>query len=176
MKVDKMAINKCDIINKEVVKLTKSASDAISDITNSRACMQKAVDAMMEGLSSGDFVEQECQVTHRFAPHCYLREIFMPKDAVVIGKIHRTKHFNIILSGEVTVVTPTSRERIKAPHTFISEAGVQKAVFVHEDCRWQTVHITDSTDLDEIEKEVIAKTYGDLIEDGLINKCIGEKQ
>jgi hypothetical protein len=114
--------------------------------------------------------QTECPVTDRFAPGCYLREIFMPKDTYVIGKIHATKHFNIILTGKVTVITAEGMEYIEAPYTFISEAGVQKVVYIHEDCQWQTVHMTDKTDLDEIEKEVIAESYDKLDVDGLIEK------
>ena len=147
----------------------------VDDITVNREIMQQTVKSMLKGIETGDLVEQDCPVTHRFAPHCYLREIFMPKGALVIGKIHKTKHFNILLTGECTVITPDSKERIKAPYTFISEAGVQKAVAVHEDCTWQTVHITESTDLEEIEKEVIAKDYSELTTDGLAKKYIGVK-
>jgi len=160
-------------LNNEVVKCDDK-QNAIN-VTANRESMKKAIDIMVEGIKDGEFTEQECPVTHRFAPHCYLREIFMPKGTLIIGKIHKTEHFNVVLTGEVTVVTPTSRERFKAPHTFISKAGVQKAVAVHEDCIWQTIHITDSTDIDEIEREVIAKSYDDLIEDGLINKLSEEK-
>ena len=50
------------------------------------------------------------------------------------------------------------REDFEAPATFISEAGVQKVVYCHEDTRWQTVHVTNKTDLVEIEKDVIVET------------------
>ena len=129
----------------------------------------------MMGLADvlADYPQQECPVTHRFSPGCYLREIFMPKGTLIIGKIHATEHFNIILQGEVTVYTATSKERFKAPHTFVSLAGTQKAVYIHEDCIWQTVHVTDKTDLEEIEKEVIVESYDQLAEDGLLNQIRG---
>ncbi len=62
---------------------------------------------------------------------------------------------------------------MKAPHTFISKAGVQKVVVVHEDCQWQTLHVTDKTDLEEIEKEVICKDYDSLSDDGLLDSIKG---
>jgi hypothetical protein len=34
-------------------------------------------------------------------------------------------------------------------------------VYTHSDCVWVTVHVTDSTDLDEIEDQVIAPDYND---------------
>lgn len=113
----------------------------------------------------------DCPVTHRFANGCYLREIFMPKGTVIVGKIHATEHFNVILTGEVTVATAEWVKRFKAPHTFISGAGIQKVVYIHEDCKWQTLHVTDKTDLDEIEKDVIVESYDKLEIDYLLNKC-----
>ena len=59
-------------------------------------------------------------------------------------------------------------EEIKAPHTFISKAGIQKCLVIHEDCIWQTTHVTDSTDLEEIEKTVIVENYDNLINDDLL--------
>jgi len=100
-------------------------------------------------------------VTHRFAPGVYLREIFMPKGSIIVGKIHKTEHFNIILTGKVSVFTVEGVEVFEAPHTFVSKAGVQKVVLMHEDCQWQTVHVTDKTEIEDIEKDVIAENYDD---------------
>jgi len=111
-----------------------------------------------------------CPVTHRFAPGCYLREIFMPEDSYVIGKIHATEHFNILLQGKVTVITTDGQETYEAPCTFVSEAGVQKIVYMHTDCRWQTVHVTEKTDLKEIEQDVIVEGYDQLELDSLLDQ------
>ena len=97
----------------------------------------------------------------------------MLKGTRIIGKIHATEHFNILLTGAVTVITAEGSEDITAPYTFVSKAGVQKIVVIHEDCVWQTVHVTDKTDLDEIEKEVIVEDYSDLLTDGLISSGKG---
>ena len=102
-----------------------------------------------------------------------MREIFISKGTRIIGKIHSTQHFNVILTGSCTVITAEGVEEMKAPHTFISKAGVQKVVVVHEDCQWQTLHVTDKTDLEEIEKEVICKDYDSLSDDGLLDSIKG---
>ena len=112
----------------------------------------------------------ECPVTHRFSPGLYLREILIPKGTLIIGKIHATEHFNIILQGEVTVVTALEKKRLKAPCTFTSKAGEQKVVYAHSDCIWQTTHVTEETDLARIEEEVIVESYDQLEVDGLLAK------
>ena len=142
----------------------------VEDIKNNRETIQSTAKSLKEMVDSGEIEGVDCPVTHRFVNGCYLREIFMPKGSRVIGKIHATEHFNIVLAGECTVITAEGIEEIKAPHTFISKAGVQKVVIVHEDCQWQTIHLTDKKDLDEIEKEVIVEEYDQLLVDGLLMK------
>lgn len=140
-----------------------------NEIKNNREIIQDAASYLIDQIAQGNLVAQDCPVTHRFTKGCYLREISMPKGTRIIGKIHATEHFNILLTGSVTVITAEGYEHITAPYTFISKAGVQKVVIIHEDCVWQTVHVTDKTDLDEIEKEVIVEKYDDLLIDGLLS-------
>ncbi len=100
----------------------------------------------------------ECPVTHRFTPGMYMREVFMPKGAFVIGHEHRTEHFNIVLSGSALVMIDGVVARIVAPCVFTSGAGVRKVLFIEEDMRWATTHVTDLTDLKELEAQLIVKS------------------
>jgi hypothetical protein len=100
--------------------------------------------------------QTECPVTHRFAPGVYLREISMPADTVVIGRIHKTKHFNILIKGAALIVHDDGRrEELRAPMTFVSGAGVQKVLYIIEDMIWQTVHVTDETDMGKLEEMLV---------------------
>jgi len=100
--------------------------------------------------------QTECPVTHRFAPGVYLREIAMPAGTVVIGKIHRTEHFNVLIRGACLIVHDDgSREELRAPMSFVSKAGVQKVLYILEDMIWQTIHPTMETDLARLEAELI---------------------
>jgi hypothetical protein len=109
---------------------------------------------LVRGL--GQFEQKECPLTHYFAPGIYLREIFMPEGAVVIGKIHKTEHLNIIERGSVSIVHDDgSTERIEAPHTFVSKPGVQKVLYIHADTVWKTIHPTNERDLDQLESLLI---------------------
>ena len=112
-----------------------------------------------------------CPVTHRFAPGLYCREIFIPKGALIVGKIHATSHFNTIIQGECKVITTTEKKVIEAPYTWVTEAGEQKAVYALEDVIWQTYHVTDSTDLEEIEAQVIVESFDQLEQDKLLERC-----
>jgi hypothetical protein len=100
--------------------------------------------------------QTDCALVHRFAPGVYLREIHMPADTVVIGKVHKTEHFNILLQGACLIVHDDGRrEELRAPLTFVSGAGVQKVLYIIEDMIWQTVHVTPETDLAKLEELIV---------------------
>ena len=61
----------------------------------------------------------------------------------------------IVASGEVTIVGDGYRETVVGPKVFVSKPGTKRAVYAHTDAVCMTVHRTDQTDLDEIEKEII---------------------
>jgi len=115
----------------------------------------------------------DAPIKHHFSKGVYAREIFMPKGMLIVGKIHKTKHLNIVSQGKCVVVTPTRRIEIKAPYTFESSEGEQKVVYMLSDVIWTTIHLTNSTDLEVIEEECIAKEYDEQLVTLLINSLGG---
>lgn len=105
-------------------------------------------------------------VTHHFAPGCYAREMLLPADHTIIGKIHKHSHLNIISKGKVIVSTEGGKEEFTGPCVFTSLAGTKRAVYAVEDTVWTTIHPTNETDLEKIEDEIIAKSFDEL--------CLGE--
>jgi len=83
-------------------------------------------------------VDEVCTVEHKFSDEVYTREIFMPKGLLIIGKTHKTRHLNVVLTGECDVMINGEIKNIKAPFTFESLAGSQKTLYIYEDCRWMT--------------------------------------
>lgn len=124
---------------------------------------------MLSIVADGRATAPDCPLTHYFVPkdakyECavYAREIFLPKDSVIVGKIHRHAHLAFLLQGKVHIVTEHGKTILEAPCTFISEAGVKRVLYVEEDAIVTTVHLTEHEGtewLDEIEREVIAPTY-----------------
>lgn len=115
------------------------------------------------------FAQLDCPLQHNFAPGSYARTIAIPADSLVVGKIHKHAHLNIVSRGLVTVVTEFGRETIDArvmPAIFTSKVGSKRALYCHTDVVWTTVHLTDSTNLADIEREIIASDYEEL--DGLL--------
>jgi len=99
--------------------------------------------------------QTECPLKHYFAPGVYIREITMPAGAIIIGKIHKTEHFNIIQQGKVSLIHEDKTELLEGPMTFVSKGGIQKVLYIHEETVWSTVHTTDERDLDKLEALLI---------------------
>ena len=108
----------------------------------------------------------ECPLEHHFAPGLYLRQIFMPADTVVIGRVHKTEHFNIIVQGACVIVHDDgSREELRAPKVFVSKPGVQKTLYILEDMIWMTTHPTEETDMERLDSMLVEPAPVLMLED-----------
>ena len=116
--------------------------------------LEATIKAMPENLGVDPF-----PLTHHFADGVYMREILIPKDSVLVGKMHRHQHFLIFLSGDATVVSSEGRKRVDEPQIFVSPVGAKRSFYAHADTRLVTVHVTQETDLDKIEEECIISNY-----------------
>jgi hypothetical protein len=103
--------------------------------------------------------------TDWFGPGIYLRMYWLPTGDIAIGKIHKTEHFNILCRGKVSVSTPDGPvifDATERPVVFLSKPGVKKAIYCIEECFWITTHVTDETDREKLEDELIAKDFAQL--------------
>ena len=101
----------------------------------------------------------EIEPTHYFADGIYAREIVIPAGTLLTGKIHRTRHLNIVSKGKIAVVTEDGQKIIEAPCTFVAEAGTKRVGLALEDTVWTTIHASQETDLDKLETELIAPSF-----------------
>lgn len=115
----------------------------------------------IEGALTGEELEKVNPVKHSFADGCYVREIFNPANELIVTKIHKKTHPYFLVEGEMSVLTENGVVNLKAPHNGITLAGTKRVIYTHTDCRFITVHVTNSTNLKDIENEVIAKDFTD---------------
>ena len=126
---------------------------------------RKAIMRLQDAIVYGglDVGPAACPVKHHFAPGAYGREMTIPAGLVVVGKIHKHAHINVISKGRVQVFTEQDGVlELAAPCTFVSSPGTKRVVHVLEETVWTTVHVTDKTDLAEIEREVIATDFSEV--------------
>lgn len=150
-------MNQLSTINGAIERMSHGASRA--QIMDFQTLMQ---------AECGKPWEPDFPVVHTFAPGLYARQMTIPKDGVIIGKIHRHAHINTISKGRVWVVTEFGKDEIIGPVTFVSQPGTKRVVVAQEDTIWTTYHPTNETDLAKIEESVIAPTYEALEQDVII--------
>jgi hypothetical protein len=103
----------------------------------------------------------DCPLAHHYAPGLYAREIFIPAGTIVVGKIHKHAHINVISHGSAIVVTEFDRVRVVAPYTFVSQPGTKRSLIAETDLVWTTIHTNEDEcrDLEAIESRLIAPDY-----------------
>lgn len=127
-----------------------SASDARGKIL----ALEAAMLAMPERQIS-------LEIRHHFAPGLYLREMILPKDVCLTGKIHKTEHFCILSKGKVSVHTEEGHQVLTAPAVIHSMPGAKRAIYSHEDSVWTNIHHNPENlrDLDAIEAHYVTDSF-----------------
>lgn len=141
----------------------------LKDIFTLQKCMQQMPNQLdvNEGLQ------------HNFHDGVYCREMLLPTGMLIVGKVHKHAHLNIVSRGKCIVYTTEGMREIDAtvhPITFVSEPGTKRVVLSLIDTYWTTIHLTQSTDLAEIEKEIIIpeSDFSELLESITLEQLTGE--
>jgi hypothetical protein len=120
----------------------------------------------IEAKMTSSFPPVECPLIHRFTPGMYIRQIFMPKGALVTSKIHKTEHPFVISLGEVSVWSENDGLlRLRAPYSGITTPGTRRLLYIWEDCIWTTFHATHLTSVPDIEEDILEPYVNPLMED-----------
>lgn len=119
--------------------------------------IRASIDALER--AAGQVEQTEMPPVHYFADGIYARELFIPAGTVLVGKIHKTTHINIISKGKISVVTEEGHKIIEAPATIVSKPGTKRAGYALEDTVWTSIHGSYKTDLEELEAELIAPSF-----------------
>jgi quercetin dioxygenase-like cupin family protein len=100
-------------------------------------------------------------VKHYFIPGIYMREMPMPKDCTVVGKIHKTEHFLIVTKGSISIANDNGAEIFTAPCVIHSMPGTKRALHALEESICMTVHPNPSneTDIDKIDDLFVVDTH-----------------
>ena len=105
--------------------------------------------------------EPQMPLRHTFAPGAYARQLLIPAGSIVVGKIHKHAHLNMLMVGLAVVATEDGIQEYAAPYVFTSQPGTKRVVAAVTDVIWVTVHVTEETDLAKIEEQIIAPSYAD---------------
>ncbi len=133
----------------------------------------KAVSAISTGerrakidlLESAMIQEEQVDipVEHRFSGGIYAREITIPKGTLLTGRIHKFDHFDIMLSGDVTVSTDSGEvKRLTGLNIMKGSAGKKRAGYAHEDTHWITFHSAEERDPEEMYEFLTCGSFKEL--------------
>jgi hypothetical protein len=106
----------------------------------------------------------EVEPKHYFSDGVYAREITIPKDCLLTGKIHKYENLNILSKGDMSVLTESGVKRVQAPFTIVSPPGTKRIAYAHEESVWTTILRTDLTDPDDVEERFVCNTDAEYLE------------
>lgn len=84
--------------------------------------------------------QAECPLKHSFHDGLYVREIFVPKDALFIGRVHKNGHIVRLTSGTVIDLHEGEETELTAPFEFRSYPGYQAVFRAVTDVVGESVH------------------------------------
>ena len=152
------------------------STDLLETIGNahSREAILGLQDKMGELIAAGAVasIADDLLLTHHFTDKdskygcgIYARELFIPKGALIVGKIHKRPHLNIVLKGKISVASEKGKHYFEAPCILPCKPGDKRVGYAEEDTVWVSIHMTEhlgEDKLEDIEDEVIAKSYEEL--------------
>jgi hypothetical protein len=109
----------------------------------------------LEDAIASELVLVDLPVEHFFSDGLYARQLLIPKGVVLTGKAHKRDHLNFLLKGKIAVMADKGVQVLDAPAIIPSFAGVKRAGYAIEESIWVTVHATDTTELVELEEELV---------------------
>lgn len=92
---------------------------------------------------------------HYFAGGMYCRKVSIPKDTVIVSKIHKTEHFFIGCVGELHVAGQEKNYIVLPGDIIPSPVGTKRVVYALTDVVVLTVHKTDCTQIENLEQELM---------------------
>ena len=108
--------------------------------------------------------QRELKVEHDFSFGVYARILYIPRDTILTGKLHKYPQINLLRQGDISVLVGDKVKRLKAPFVVASPAGTKRIAYTHSDTIWITIHKTDLRDLVQIEQTFIAQDEQEYLE------------
>lgn len=105
-------------------------------------------------------------VKHILLPGLYARQIEIPADCRLIGKVQVSPHMNFVLEGDITFMVAGEVQRVGAGWAGAMAGGTKKVGYTHARTVWMTVHPNpdNETDIPTLERRIAADTYALYIE------------
>lgn len=102
----------------------------------------------------------EPQTDNYFVPcesggYLYCRKVSRAADIATLGRVHKQEHFYVIAKGRIAIRGKDKTTIHSAGDVIVSKPGTQRLVVALEDSVTITMHKVSSTDIEQIEKELV---------------------
>jgi hypothetical protein len=108
----------------------------------------------------------ELPTEHYFSGGMYCRKLPRPAGTLIVGKVHKKEHFFLCAQGEIRAWSEKGMVTLKAGDIICSKAGTKRVTLALTDAIGITFHVTDKTDLNDIEAELIEPDETALFDSG----------
>jgi len=140
------------VLVSEFVNVTLPPERVVSiDIRKAMANIQAYLLSLPESLGKDPF-----PLKHSFADGLYIRELFIPKGYFCVGQCHKESYLNIVVKGDMSVLTEDGVKRISGAKYHVAPPGTKRFGMSHEDTLWITVHANpdNTTDIPTLENRI----------------------
>ena len=101
----------------------------------------------------------ELPIEHYQIDGVYARSMFIPAGTILTGKIHNFESIAILAKGRIRITNGTESYIISEGHIMVDKPGVKRLGYAETDVVFITVHRTDNTEIETIEKELVSATF-----------------
>ena len=99
--------------------------------------------------------QAELQTEHYFSGGMYCRKLTRPVGTLIVGKVHKKDHFFMCAKGQIIAWSENGMVTLNEGDLICSKAGTKRVTLAVTDAIGITFHVTENTDLDKIEAELI---------------------
>tara|TARA_R110002126_G_scaffold223609_1_gene368603 strand:+ start:124 stop:585 length:462 start_codon:yes stop_codon:yes gene_type:complete len=135
----------------------KELADKITELENS---MYEQFESGNKNVVVGD--SDMFPLNHSFSEGVYIREMLMPKDGLIVGKIFKCSHHFILLKGKLLITMPGEETKIHtAPSWFTCTSNVRRVLLSLEDSVFMNVlpNTDNETNIDILEERLLEDNY-----------------
>jgi hypothetical protein len=104
----------------------------------------------------------EIPVVHRQTGGIYAREIIIPADTFLTGRIYKGDHFDVMIYGDITVTSDEGRKRLEGFNLFEGVRGKKRAGYTHSETKWITFCACGEMDEDDYLDHLTVESFDDL--------------
>jgi hypothetical protein len=137
---------------------------AVKDLTDKIAALESAMYEQFENGNEDVVVGNSDMfpLNHSFSEGVYIREMLMPKDGLIVGKIFKCSHHFILLKGKLLITMPGEETKLyAAPSWFTCSSNVRRVLLSLEDSVFMNVlpNPDNETNIDILEERLLKDNY-----------------